>query len=127
MLLSSTRRDLEKWHEELPGWMHLSSLINPDGSAVILRRTVFLVHLFYLSATILLARLAHSPQKQPSPEASTLLPRYNLAEVRTAAGDGVQAARTAARILQLQMDEQAVFQRCWNCEYVPQGLSLSRC
>jgi hypothetical protein len=97
--------------------MHLSSLINPTGSVVILRRTVFLVHLFYLSATILLARLAHSPQKLSSPEGIELLPRYNLAEVRTAAGDGVHAARTAARILQLQMDEQAIFQRCWNCEY----------
>ena len=97
--------------------MHLSSLINPAGSVVIFRRTVFLVHLFYLSASILLARLAHGAQKLPPADGTALLPRYDIAEVKIAAGDGVHAARTAARILQLQMDEQAVFQRCWNCEY----------
>lgn len=115
-LLSSTRRDLAQWHQQLPAWMHLSALVEPNGSAVVLRRTVFLVHLFYLSASILLARLAHGPQKSPAADGIGILPRYDTQEVRVAAGDGVQAARTAARILQLQMDEQTIYQRCWNCE-----------
>jgi hypothetical protein len=109
-LLSSTRRDLAQWHKELPAWMHLSALLDPNESATP-RRTVFLVHLFYLSASILLARLAHGGQKSE-------VPRYDIEEVRMAAADGVHAARTTARILQLQMDEQAIFQRCWCCKLV---------
>jgi hypothetical protein len=37
--------------------------------------------------------------------------------VRIAVGDGVIAARTALRILQLQLDEQIIFQKYWLCKY----------
>lgn len=67
---------------------------------------------------MLLARLAHDAQKTHNNEVPVLLPNYEAEEAKIAAGDGVEAARTAARILQLQMDEQAIFQRCWNCEFV---------
>lgn len=110
-LFRSTRRDLAQWYEKLPQWMHLSALAEPREYKMDTRRTIFLVHLFYLSANILIARLAHS-----GPDSS--LPRYNVEEVRIATGDGVLAARTASRILQLKLDEQTVFQRCWLCEYV---------
>lgn len=74
--------------------------------------------MFYLSASILLARLAHGAQTTSNAKEQVLSPRYEFEEVRIAAEDGVQAARTAARILQLQMDEKSIFQRCWNCESV---------
>ena len=101
-LLISTRRDLAQWYKELPAWMHLSALLHPNESATPIRRTVFLVHLFCLSASILLARLAHGGQNSE-------VPRYNIQEVRMAAADGVHAARMTARIIQLQIDEQAIF------------------
>ena len=110
-LLSSTRRDLAQWYHELPAWMHLSALFDNNISATSLRRNVFLVHLFYLSASLLLARLAHGGNKSE-------FPRYDIEEVRISAADGVHAARTTAHILQLQMDERAIFQRCWCCLYV---------
>lgn len=74
---------------------------------------------------MLLARLAHGAQQHPRAETIPLRPRYDIEAVRTAAGDGVEAARTAARILQLQMDEHAIFQRCWNCEFVCPFISKS--
>ena len=108
-IFRSIRRDLNQWHDQLPLWMHLNALVKscelPKGT----RRTVFLVHLFYLSAHILVARLAHGKQ-------GTSPPRYEIDEVRTAAADGVLAARTASRILQLKLDEQTIYQRCWLCE-----------
>lgn len=117
VLLSSTREDLAQWYQRLPDWMHLSALLDPIGDSMIMRRTVYLVHLFYLSASMLLARLAHGAQQSVNIDPGAVLPRYDMEEVRVAAGDGVEAARTAGRILQLQMDEKAIFQRCWNCEY----------
>lgn len=39
VLLSSTRRDLVQWHQELPEWMHLSALLNSSGSDITIRRT----------------------------------------------------------------------------------------
>jgi hypothetical protein len=111
-LFSSTRRDLAQWYEQLPQWMRLSALLEAAGSTTGKRRTLFSVHLFYLSTNMLVARLAHSERHSP-------LPRYDIEEVRTAAGDGVIAARTASRILQLQLDEQTVSQKYWLCKYVP--------
>ncbi|KAF2103228.1 hypothetical protein NA57DRAFT_52754 [Rhizodiscina lignyota] len=103
-IFSSIRGDLARWYQQLPDWMHLSALIGPDAEPNPLKRTVFLVHLFYLSANILVARLAQGNKESPAA-------RYDIGEVRIAIGDGLLAARTAARILQLQLDEQTVFQR----------------
>lgn len=69
-----------------------------------------LVHLFYLSANILIARLAHSVHM-------STMSHHDIKEVKIATGEGVLASRTASRILQLQLDEQAIFQRCWLSEY----------
>lgn len=62
---------------------------------------------------MLLGRLAHGASNI---EKTISSPRYDIEEVRIATADGVQSARTTSRILQLQMDEKAIFQRCWNCE-----------
>ena len=106
MVFSMTRRDLSRWHEQLPQWMHLNSLNSPELSTGV-RRTVFLVHLFYLSANVLVARLAHCKMISSSLECDT--------ECMFAASDGVIAARTAARILNLQLEDRSIFQRCWLC------------
>ncbi|KAF3009435.1 hypothetical protein E8E13_000527 [Curvularia kusanoi] len=110
-VLNTARKDLAQWHDELPDWMQISAILKLTGQEAILRRTVFLVHLFYLSASILLARLAHGAHTHSVAKSKELFPRYDLEEARTAAGDGVGAARTAARILRLQKAEGAVFQR----------------
>jgi hypothetical protein len=112
-ILDSTRNDLEQWYEQLPPWMHLSALLKSTEATKGNSRTIFLVHLFYLSANILVARLAHRGQGSSPPS-------YNDEHVQTAIGNGLIASRTIARILQLQLDEQAVSQRCWLCEYVYQ-------
>jgi hypothetical protein len=108
-VFSSIRRDLEQWHEQLPQWMHLSALVESKDAAMGTRRTVFLVHLFYLSSHMLVARIAHKVQ-------NSLPAGREVEQVRTAASDGIVAARTASRILQLQLEEQSVFHRCWLCE-----------
>lgn len=110
-VLGTSRRDLSQWHDQLPPWMHLKVLLEPNQLATGTRRVIFLVHLFYLPANILVARLAHG-------RASRSRPPYDD-ESQIAASDGVIAARTAARILQLQLDEQTVYQKCWLCMWVP--------
>lgn len=82
--------------------MRPSALVEANESSADKRRTLFVVHLFYLSAIMLIARLAHGGRH-------STVPRYDIEEVRVAAGDGVIAARTASRILQLQLDEGIVF------------------
>jgi len=116
-IFSSTRKDLAKWHQQLPQWMHLDALMKPEELPLGVRRTVFLVHLFYLTANMLVARLAHNRVSSS--------PLQYCNEETTAAGDGIMAAQTASRILQLQLDEQTIFQNCWLCMYVyPQFLSI---
>lgn len=118
-LLASTRDDLSLWHQQLPHWMSLDVLIEAHELARNTRWTIFLVHLFYLSAYVLLARLAYEPEDDRFTETE---------QARTAISDGVLAARTAARILKLQLDERAIFQRCWLCEYVlPYNTELCDC
>lgn len=107
LVLSTARRDLTLWYEQLPEWMYLDALIGPAELPPGIRRTVFLVHLFYLSANMLVARLAHN-------RAASSSSNYND-EDKAAASDGVVAARTAARILQIQLEERSIFQKCWNC------------
>jgi hypothetical protein len=108
-LFAQIRGDLLRWHEELPGWMHLGALVNSEVESVGTKRTIYLVHLFYLSANILVARLAHDQLSQSESQ------RQNEG-MKTAVGDGLIASRTASRILQLQLDERTIFQRCWCCE-----------
>jgi hypothetical protein len=110
-LFSSTRIDLARWSEQLPQWMCLSALVEANESTTEKRGIVFLVHLFYLSANMLIARLAHEQRHAP-------VPRYDIEEVRIAASDGVIAARTASRILQLQLHEGIILRRYWLCKYV---------
>jgi hypothetical protein len=110
-LFSSTRGDLAQWSKQLPRWMRLSTLLETNESSTDKRRMLFVVHLFFLSTNMLIARLAHGGRH-------STVPRYDIEEVRIAAGDGVIAARTASRILQLQLDEGIVFQKYWLCKYV---------
>ncbi|KZM21777.1 uncharacterized protein EKO05_0001768 [Ascochyta rabiei] len=104
------RRDLLQWYEELPVWMRLDSLVVAESRPSSTIRTIYLVHLFYLSANILVARLAHKQLCSYSTPGRS-------AEMRIAVGDGLVAARTAARILQLQLDDLTIYQRCWCCEF----------
>lgn len=108
-LFTYIRSDLLTWYEGLPAWMHLGTLIESDSQPAGTRRTIFLVHLFHLSANILVARLAHEQLIESSMDART-------EELQTAVTDGLVAARTASRILQLQLNDQTIFQRCWCCE-----------
>lgn len=108
-ILGSAHKDLTQWYEQLPHWMCLNALVESHELGAQMRRTVLLVHLYYLSANILVARLAHG-----GPESSP--PLYDIEEVRISTSHGVLAARAASQILQLQLDEGSIFQRCWVCE-----------
>jgi len=108
-LFAYIRMELLRWHEDLPVWMRLESLVKSDSHPAGTKRTIYLVHLFYLSANILVARLARK-------QLSGILPHGQNDEMMIAVGDGLVAARTAARILQLQLDDLTIYQRCWCCE-----------
>ena len=116
----SIRQDLSQWQHGLPEWMQLDSLLGSDPTTNNLRRVIFLVHLFYLSTVLLVARVSHWKR--------ILYENFDVdEELKNAIRDGVIAARTGARILQLQLSEQAVFQRCWLAEYIsPTNLRISR-
>jgi hypothetical protein len=105
--IRAVHHDLGQWQQQLPTWMRLVSLGLPN-SPMDIKRVIYLVHLFYLSANILVARLAHQQK------VVLTHPEENV-ELWDAVCDGVTAARTAARILHLQLIEGAIFKRCWLC------------
>lgn len=107
--IRTIHENLKQWHRCLPHWMQLGSLLSPEAPVTDQTRVTFLVHLFYLSAVILVARVCYRGKSR----SRDLL--YNVEE-RMVIKQSLIAARTAARILRLQLSEGAVFQRCWLTE-----------
>ncbi|KAF1914820.1 hypothetical protein BDU57DRAFT_589002 [Ampelomyces quisqualis] len=104
---------LEQFHNQLPGWMTLRQLIADDGSDLMkqFRPIIFYVHLFYLSAMMLLCRRLITSYVATDSVGTVALP----AEAQRAIRDGFVAAQTNARVMGSMLAEGKVVQVCWLC------------
>ncbi|KAI4959838.1 hypothetical protein J4E86_003563 [Alternaria arbusti] len=107
------RAQLSRFHAQLPDWMSVAALLRGDNSPLMatFRPVIFYVHLFYLSAMMLLARrliIAYIPLDAGG---IVVLPP----EARRAIEEGYQAAETNASVMSLMLQEGKVVQVCWLC------------
>lgn len=104
---------LEQFHGQLPDWMTLRQLIANEESELMtqFRPVIFYVHLFYLSAIMLLSRrlvIAYMPLDSIGTVSV-------LAEAQRAIRDGFVAAQTIAWVMESMLAEGKVVQVCWLC------------
>jgi hypothetical protein len=110
------RAQLSRFHARLPDWMSVAALLGGENTELmaIFRPVIFYVHLFYLSAMMLLSRrlmIAYIPLNTAG--------RVSLpSEARRAIEEGYQAAETNASVMNLMLQEGKVVQVCWLCMYV---------
>jgi hypothetical protein len=104
---------LQAFHNQLPDWMSLGSLIaNEDNNLMIqFRPVIFYVHLFYLSAVMLLARRLVVAHVALDSTGKVALPTMAHRAIR----DGFIAAKATAQVLESILGEFKVVQVCWLC------------
>jgi hypothetical protein len=104
---------LQVFHNQLPGWMSLApSIPNEDNNLMTqFRPAIFYVHLFYLSAMMLLARRLVVAHVALDATGKVALP----SAAHRAIKDGFVAAQTNAQVLQSMLGECKVVQVCWLC------------
>ncbi|KAF4500027.1 nitrate assimilation regulatory nirA [Fusarium agapanthi] len=105
-ILRQMHDDLDQWRSSLPAYMHLETLVHTPEISPDQRRVTFYMHLFYMSALILKTRAVLATQKDIA--ACT----WDL-EAKAAILQGIQAARSSARLLGLILEEKAVVKNCW--------------
>jgi hypothetical protein len=107
---------LQEFHNQLPTWMSLSQLVanEPSDRMTQLRPVIFYVHLFYLSAMMLLSRRLVIAYVALDATGEVFFPT----EVRRAIQDGFEAAQSNAQVMALMVSEGKVVQVCWLCMYV---------
>jgi hypothetical protein len=112
-IVSHFNTRLQVFHEELPAWMSLGELIaNQDNDLMTqLRPVIFYVHLFYLSAMMLLARRLVVAHVALDATGKVSLPTVANCAIR----DGFLAAQTNAQVLESMLLECKVVQVCWLC------------
>ncbi|KAE8848976.1 hypothetical protein HRS9122_02992 [Pyrenophora teres f. teres] len=109
------RTQLSRFHAQLPEWMTAAKLLGNTGSGLMttFRPVIFYVHLFYLSAMMLLARrliIAHIPLD--------VLGKVDLpSEAQRAIEEGYHAAQMNASVMNIMLQEGKVVQVCWLCIY----------
>lgn len=111
--VDTVKQDLSKWYDQLPPIMQLKNLLRNHSDMSVdrdLRRTIYLVHLLYLGALMLLYRRITVQSKRITPIAQLDSPR---SWIRKLATDSAVAAEQSARILGLLLDEDGIFERCW--------------
>ncbi|KAF2141105.1 uncharacterized protein K452DRAFT_45261 [Aplosporella prunicola CBS 121167] len=111
--VDEARANLHQWYQDLPPSIKLAALSESplaNGPKV----GVYLTHFIHLGAMIMLQRriLQHYIQ---TAEANLTLAKERITELSDAFEDGFVAALQTSRMLDLLMDEEAVFQRCWMC------------
>ncbi|KAF1835148.1 hypothetical protein BDW02DRAFT_588352 [Decorospora gaudefroyi] len=109
------RAQLSRFHAQLPEWMTAAELLSGgDGELMAqFRPVIFYVHLFYLSAMMLLSRrliIAYIPQEAVGRV-------YLPPEAQRAVEEGYQAAQMNASVMKLMLQEGKVVQVCWLCIY----------
>ncbi|KNG46271.1 nitrate assimilation regulatory protein nira [Stemphylium lycopersici] len=109
------RAQLSRFHARLPDWMTTAKLLHGDEGELMatFRPVIFYVHLFYLSAMMLLSRrliIAYIPVDTVG--------RVGLPpEAQRAIEEGYQAAHMNASVMNLMLHEGKVVQVCWLCIY----------
>lgn len=107
------RAQLSRFHARLPDWMTTAKLLHGDEGELMatFRPVIFYVHLFYLSAMMLLSRrliIAYIPVDTVG--------RVGLPpEAQRAIEEGYQAAHMNASVMNLMLHEGKVVQVCWLC------------
>jgi hypothetical protein len=114
---------LERWHQELPPYMQLKTLV---GSAAgrNTSRSILLVHLTYLGSIILLTRkmvveLVTTPNGIPRIVEGSEEEAQHFLDVC------VGAARHVAKIVGILHSDGVIFRRCWLIMYAPLQKNLS--
>ncbi|TGJ83859.1 hypothetical protein E0Z10_g4901 [Xylaria hypoxylon] len=120
-------RDLEEWYEGLPRAMHLQGVVT-QALPLEVGRSIYLVHLLYLGANMLLFRRI-AFQTLRSPKSHGLLPgpwQLSQDQYSQNADRALLAATSSAKIIKIIMDENGVFKRCWIIMLVDRILLLSQ-
>jgi hypothetical protein len=104
---------LQGFYDQLPDWMSLAQLLANESnrSMTQLRPVIFYVHLFYLSAMMLLSRRLVIAYVALDATGHVFLPT----EARRAIHDGFEAAQSNAQVMALMVAEGKVVQVCWLC------------
>jgi hypothetical protein len=102
---------LQTFHNQLPAWMSLSQLLahEPSERMTQLRPVIFYVHLFYLSAMMLLSRRLVIAYVASDATGKVSLPT----EAHRAIEDGFEAAQSNAQVMALMVAEGKLVQVCW--------------
>ncbi|KAI5798105.1 hypothetical protein FPQ18DRAFT_240575, partial [Pyronema domesticum] len=118
-LIDENMAKLEKWHRELPQYMRFGRVLdeNTDQGS---RRSIMLIHLTFLGATMLLTRriltvLVLKPKGEVWDEKAHGGTKQEAIHYM---GVCIQAAENVARIVGCLYDEQGLFKRCWMIMYV---------
>jgi hypothetical protein len=111
--ISDFRTQLSTFHSQLPEWMSLGWLIASKESPLMVqfRPLIFYVHLFYLSAMMLLSRRLVIAYISPDMTGKIQLPT----EAHMAINEGFLAAHTNAKVLDAMLSEGKIVQVCWLC------------
>ena len=111
--IDSYMAKLEKWHRDLPEHMRFGAVLTSDQGS---RRSIMLIHLTFLGATMLLTRktvaeLVARPTDGPWDCDGTKEEAIHYMWVC------IQAAENVARIVGCLYDERSLFKRCWMIMY----------
>jgi hypothetical protein len=112
-IITGFRAELSTFHAQLPDWMSLGHLLSNNENPLLVqfRPVIFYVHIFYLSAMMLLSRRLIIAYVALDATGKVQLPK----EARAAIQEGFQAARTNARLMGSMMTEGKIVQVCWLC------------
>ncbi|KAF2828201.1 hypothetical protein CC86DRAFT_320848 [Ophiobolus disseminans] len=107
------RIQLSTFHSQLADWMSLGQLLSndPDSLHYQFQPIIFYIHMFYLSAMMLLSRRLVIAYVSQNATGKVMLPP----EARLAIQEGFAAAQTNARVMDLMLSEGKVVQVCWLC------------
>ncbi|KAI1359778.1 hypothetical protein F5Y08DRAFT_332049 [Xylaria arbuscula] len=105
--------DLEGWYESIPKVMRLQD-ISARSLPSEIKQTMFLVHLFYFSSSILIFRRTtsetlQSPVNDPSASWQPFQDQHSIPTEDRA----LLAASGSARTIKMMLDENRVFKRSW--------------
>ena len=116
--LKAWREELHRWHVDLPKIMQLHRLLDTKEINDNQRRIIFYMHLFYLSAILFKGRVVVGYIETSRSNATDNYGKslmHDTFEAKQAVLDGLQAARTIAKLLQILHSRDSVFKKCWLC------------
>jgi len=112
----AVRKDLHEWHRTLPEAMSMANLVNHPSMPVDARISIYMLHLLYLGALIMIYRQILNSSKSFTEIKSADLERAHV--------DAIMAAQQSSRILHLLLEVGGVNQRCWISIYQSYSASV---